>query len=81
MNPIHTRKRTRTRQTPNPPQIIELPPIPPRPDEPKPEPRKRGRPKGLSEGPVLLHCPFASIERGEYRCLTYPDPVEKGRVK
>ena len=72
----------RTRE-PRRPRAVEedLPPILPQDGDPIPKPRKRGRPKGGTNGPILLSCPFAAATRGQNRCLTYPNPVEKGKVE
>jgi hypothetical protein len=82
-NSIRRRQRTTTaprrppkrRRSPSPP----LDPVIPADDDPIPQQRGKGRPRG-GVGPVMLRCPFASVSRDGPLCVTYPDPVEKGRV-
>src|SRR3979490_1852057 len=57
-----------------------LSPIIPADDAPIPQPVQPGRPKGSGTGPRTLSCPFANKDREEPICLTYPDPVPKGKV-
>ena len=77
------KKRARTKPIKAPKEkrlpLPPLPPIPPSPNAEKPKPRERGRPKVEKEEHVLLPCPFAAAGR-QNPCITYPDPVEKGRV-
>jgi hypothetical protein len=78
------RKRARTKPERPPRQRREPPPplspIIPILDALVPKPRHRGRPKGHTNGPILIPCPFATANR-DNPCPTYPDPVAKGQVK